>query len=237
MCLQFALDQGCPCNIDACALAAVGERGNIDCLRLLLDRFPLGKAAPVPAAQQRAVCAAAAAEGRVACLQLLHARGWEWDATACASAALGGFTCCLDYLLTQQCPCDETAAEHAAMAGTMACLVLVGERGAPLSIAAAEAAARNGNVDCLQYLLFRMSEEMRRTCSAPCALAAAEGGSVECLGLLLKAQQEDKGSSSNNAKEWNWAVMERRANPHSSAKAWIATVRAAHAAASMTVVA
>jgi hypothetical protein len=216
-CLRFALDRGCPCNVATCAAAAAGGRGgDINCLRLLLDRFPLGCAA-TPGAEETVV-AAAAGEGRLAFLHLLHARGWKWNASACSAAALGGFTCCLDFLLSCDCPCDETAVEHAAMAGAMACLVLAVERGAPTSLAAAEAAARNGNEDCLQYLLFRLTEKMRRQYSRPCAIAAAEGGRVECLSLLMMY-------ADRAAVDWDWEVMERRASPQSDAKTWIATAR------------
>lgn len=219
-CLQFALDMGCPCDIEASMVAAAESRcRDVDCLRLLLDRFPDG----CTVAAQPSIAAAAAAVGRLTCLQLLHARGWAWDGTACAAAALGGFPCCLDLLLSNNCPCDELAAEHAAMAGAISCLVLAVERGAPIGLGAAEAAARNGNDDCLQYLLFRMSEEMGRRCSGPCAIAAAEGGSVECLALLLK-------HAGGAADCWNWELMERRASPRSDAKAWIAAARAAAAA-------
>ena len=54
------------------------------------------------------ICAAAAANGQLICLELAHERGCPWNADTCASAAKNGYLACLTYAHERGCDWDVT---------------------------------------------------------------------------------------------------------------------------------
>lgn len=150
---------------------------------------------------------AAAAAGRLDCLQFLYKHGCTIDLATSYAAAESASLRCLQFLLETHCPCDEgttemaasksleclklliehgcawdyRACEGAAVAGSVQALVYLRSRGATFGIFTAEAAARAGHVAVLEYLY-------SLGCTFEClhAGAAASGGHLPALQFLVE---------------------------------------------------
>ena len=86
------------------------------CLRIACR----GGAATLPSDTEHApakVCRAAAFGGHVDVLQLVHSKGFRWDASCCAAAAQAGDLSTLRWLLRHGCPWDKATTSRAAIEG------------------------------------------------------------------------------------------------------------------------
>lgn len=89
-CLKLALEKGC--FLDATVLAAAADRGDLDCLQFLIEHnCPWDCNAPA-----RAAC-----NGHLAALQFLRNGGCRWDLRTTGLAARNGKLACLQYAVEQ----------------------------------------------------------------------------------------------------------------------------------------
>jgi hypothetical protein len=104
------------------AVTAAAERGQLECLRYLLQQN-----APVDAT----ACMRAAGAGELECLTLLHEHGAPWDTWTCAYAAARGNLACLRYAHEHGAPWDTTTRAWATKNGQVETLIYSQAFGAP----------------------------------------------------------------------------------------------------------
>lgn len=112
---HFARAIGMPWEPMDC-LVASARIGAMDvCESLVREVQP-----PLPSDTEHApakVCRAAAFGGHVDVLQLVHSKGFRWDASCCAAAAQAGDLSTLRWLLRHGCPWDKATTSRAAIEG------------------------------------------------------------------------------------------------------------------------
>jgi len=131
----------------------------------------------------RSLCAAAAGNGHIDCLKLLHEHNCPWDARTCEAAAKGNHWCCLKYAHEHKCRWDRSTNDVAALKGHLECLKYSLENGLNDSTYLLEVAAGNGHMAVLQYLVEERLIGFRYASYAACQCAASSGN-MECLMYL-----------------------------------------------------
>ena len=127
----------------------------------------------------KSVCFLAAAGGHLKCLQFLHMNGCPWDEDASAITALRGHSDCLKYLHENGCPWDDKIVSLAAEGGHLNCLKYAHEQGLPWGELTTRILCNNGNLEVLQYAI-----ENGCSFDSHAAFAAAANGHVDCLTYL-----------------------------------------------------
>jgi hypothetical protein len=156
----------------------LGLAATVGCVAVLAELWDKRGCATLGA---DASCCEAAANGRLAALVWLRARGCAWHARACSAAALGGHLEVLQYLHVQGCPwiINDVCAD-AALGGHLAVLRYAhAERHAgcpPWDAGTCSAAAFGGSVEVLRHLHEQGCPWDSDTC-----LYAAQAGQLEAL--------------------------------------------------------
>jgi hypothetical protein len=123
-----------------------------------------------------ALCAAAAAGGHLAALQLAWQLGCPWDIWTCRFAAAGGHLAVLQWARQHGCPWDELTASYAAYGDHLAVLRWARQHGCPWDNYTCREAARGGHLAVLQWARQEGCPWNERTCTA-----AATGGHLAVL--------------------------------------------------------
>ena len=130
--LQFARSiRAMPWGSMDCLVAAARIGRKEVCEMLVAEVSP-----PPPTGTDRApaeVCRAAAFGGHVDVLELVHSKGFAWDASCCAAAAHAGDLPTLQWLRQQGCPWDKATTSRAAVEGHTAVLDWAREHGCEYS--------------------------------------------------------------------------------------------------------
>ena len=96
-------------------------------------------------------CVAAAENGHLHCLILLHKNGNPLLSLACCYAALEGHLDCLKYIVQQGCSWNTDPMSRAAYGGHIDCLHYLHEKGCPWDENTCSDATTGGHLDCLIY--------------------------------------------------------------------------------------
>ena len=201
LCLDTALERGCPYSDKICAAAAEGghlesmqylhlvrnfslepslyalaaRNGHLDCISFAFEQnCPFESSAP---------CTAAAAGAHLLCLAYLHSHGCAWDEEAFSAAVRADAVECLRYLLEEDCPANESfVCEEAAAAGSGGSLRLLHEQGFPWNASTPAAAVQAGSQPCLLYAI-------QEDCPTALTLShvAAKLGQLGCLETIYSS--------------------------------------------------
>ena len=128
---------------------------------------------------EKSVCCLAAAGGHLECLQYLHVNGCPWDYDACAIAALRGHSDCLKYLHENGCQWDNEIVSYAEEGGHLNCLKYAHEQGLSWDELITRILCNNGHLDVLQYAIGSGCPF-----DSLAAFAAAANGHIDCLTYL-----------------------------------------------------
>jgi hypothetical protein len=179
-CLNYVYENARGCfqenHASLCLQAALA--GSLEGLKFSIERL----GAPTGDKWEKEMCAAAAQEDQLECLQYLHEQGCPLTATVCSKAAEGGHLDCLAFAIENACPIhEEHVFELAARNGHLDCLQLVHEHVGHIGSEVMNQAAGNVNddVECVQYLREQGVEWDEDTC-----VAAATAGNADVLEYL-----------------------------------------------------
>ena len=104
-CLKFAYENGCP--VDSYTFEYAAEYGQIECLRYLIENC----CEYISYEIDKVLCANAAKNGHIKCLELLHEEEMRWDEQTCVCAAECALKYnqveCLKYAYENGCPYPE----------------------------------------------------------------------------------------------------------------------------------
>ena len=104
-CLKFAYENGCP--VDSYTFEYAAEYGQIECLRYLIENC----CEYISREIGEVLCANAAKNGHIKCLELLHEEEMRWASTTCVCAAECALKYnqveCLKYAYENGCPYPE----------------------------------------------------------------------------------------------------------------------------------
>lgn len=151
MCLEYARNNGCFCDVNVCVSAVEG--GHLDCLKYLCEKcnalsdIELNSWCDVGGC----MCESAAKNGHLDCLKYLYEHEIKGGCEACTEAAKHGHLDCLKFLHENECLMIDEACEAAAQYGHLECLKYLHENGCEWIEFTCLAAASGGHIECLEY--------------------------------------------------------------------------------------